>query len=118
MNAWPPGYVSVEPYHAPLPPVLKTIAYTESFRTLRGVGKAKWTQSAGADTALDADFRTGPVGRPDVVASMDTVRLPFTSSLMYKSTPLRRPDLPAVKVWARSDSVPTYCGGEVAGSLC
>jgi hypothetical protein len=118
MNAWPPGYVSVEPYHTPLRPVGKTIAYTVSFTTLRGVGKEKWTQPAVGDTALDADARAEPVGLPDVVASIDTGRLTLGSALTYKSTPLRRPDLPAVKVWARSDPVPTKWLSDIAGSFC
>src|SRR5664280_273419 len=114
MSAWPPGYVSVEPYHLPLSPVLKTIAYTESFRTLRGVGKAKWTQPGVADTVPDPDASAEPVGWPDAVASMDAVR---PTSDKYRSTPLRRPDLPTVKVWARSDVLPTKYVSGIAGSL-
>src|SRR5664280_922177 len=78
-----------------------TIAYTESCTTLRGVGKEKCTQPALAATVLDADARVGPVGRPDAVASMDAVRLPPPPSDKYRSTPLRRPDPPAVNVWAQ-----------------
>src|ERR1035437_2907102 len=89
-----------------------TIAYTESFRTLRGVRKEKWTQPGVEDTVLDADTRAGPVGRPDVVvASMDTVTLTPPPSHKYKSTPLRRPDLPAVKVWARLNAPPATFPG-------
>src|SRR5664279_3133811 len=78
-----------------------TIAYTESCTTLRGVGKEKWTQPALAATAPDPDASAEPVGWPDAVASMDAVRLPPPTSDTYRSTPLRRPYSPAVKVCAQ-----------------
>ena len=78
--------------------VLNTMPYIVPDVTLGAGENEKWTHTGFVGGVAVAVARTAPFGFPDVVACTDTVTLEVPSPLIHRSTPLRDPDWPAVKV--------------------
>ena len=67
--------------------------------TLSGDQNEKWIQPSVTGTEADEVTLSVPSGSPPlVVPSIDRLIVPAGSIRVYKSTPLSRPDLPAVNV--------------------